>query len=138
MNPHDAPRRADARSLCADLHPDDGPPARRRKESRPAPGQDRKTIQLCAQVRRTLLALIPSHRSPLLADLAVEAVEPDPDATRLRVVVSIPPSSTHPPAAIHAQLAALSGHFRAELAAAITRKRVPTLTFDLIPRKEAP
>lgn len=138
MNPHDDPRRADARSLCADLHPDDGPPARRRKEPRPAPHADRKTLQLCAQVRRALQRHVPSHRSPLLADLAIESVEPDPDATRLRVVVSVPPTCPHAPGAILAHLAAASGHLRAEVAGAICRKRVPTLSFDLIPREEAP
>lgn len=134
MPSDDTRRRAAARSLCADLHSDDCPPPRR--ERRHDHTDDRKTLQLCAQVRRVLEAHIPSSLHAVLAELRVERVEPAPDATRLRVVVS--PGEGTPPAEVHAALQALTGRFRAEIAGAITRKRVPTLSFTLEPRNPTP
>ncbi|VAX42105.1 hypothetical protein MNBD_PLANCTO03-2012 [hydrothermal vent metagenome] len=137
MKSDDAKRRAAARSLCADLYDDDRPPPRRREGQRSESSNDRKTMQFCAQVRRVLQSHIPSHRCPEFIDLFIETVEPAPDASRLRVVISIPARSLHTPAAIHLQLAAMTGFLRSEIASAISRKRVPTLSFDLTPGKES-
>lgn len=135
MHADDSKRRAAARSLCAQLHDDDRPPPRR--ERRHNPTDDRKTLQLCAQVRRALEAHIPSPH-PTLSDLRIERVEPAPDATRLRVTVSLDERTTHAPAEVLALLHAMTGRLRADIAAAITRKRVPSLTFTLEPRNPTP
>lgn len=137
MPPDDAKRRAAARSLCAELYDDDCPPPRGGGRERTDPAADRKTLQLCAQVRRVLESILPSSGHAGLIDALVERVEPAPDASRLSVVVSVPPDTPHSPAAIRATLASAAGHYRAEIAAAITRKRVPTLIFELIPRNES-
>ena len=139
MKPNDLRKRAEARSLCADLHPDDGPPKSRRKESRDeSSDDDRKTMQLCAQVQRALYGVIPLPGSSLFEGLVVEAVEPDPDASRLRVVISVSPSCPKPITSVHKRLTDMVGFIRSEVASQIHRKRVPILTFQLIPREDAP
>lgn len=136
MRSKDPRKRTVARSLCADLHPDDGPPTSRRKEQRDDSSNERKTMQLCAQVRHALYGVIPLPGSPYFEGLVVEAVEPDPDATRLRVVISVPPSCAHPIASLLERLASMAGFIRSEVATQINRKRVPHLTFELIPRED--
>ncbi|MEM1165867.1 MAG: ribosome-binding factor A [Planctomycetota bacterium] len=136
MAPKNSRERTEALSLCADLHPDDGPPTRRRKESHDDRSDERKTMQLCAQVRRSLHDMISARSSSLLDELMVEAVEPNPNASRLRVVISVPPSCAHPIPSLHQRLTAMAGLMRAEIASQINRKRVPLLTFELIPREE--
>jgi len=135
MKPKDSRKRTEARSLCADLHPDDGPPKSRRKESRDDSSDDRKAMQLSAQVRRALHGVIPLPGSTFFEGLVVEAVEPDPDATRLRVVISVPPSCAHPIPSLKRRLTDMAGFMRSEVASQISRKRVPLLTFELVPRE---
>lgn len=135
MRSKDPRKRAEARSLCADLHPDDGPPTSRRKESRDDGSDDRKTMQLCAQVRRALHGVIPLPGSSCFEGLVVEAVEPDPDASRLRVVISVPASSERTIPSLRQRLTDMVGFIRSEVAPQIHRKRVPLLTFDLVPRE---
>lgn len=91
----------------------------------------------CSCVPRcgALHSAIPVPGSSALEDLIVEAVEPDPDATRLRVVISVPSSCDHPVATLKQRLDARVGLMRAEVAAQINRKRVPLLTISLIPRE---
>jgi hypothetical protein len=129
-------RRAQQRSLCAHLHPDDGPPARRR-EQRPDPGDiDRKTRQLCGQIRRALHGIIPDPIDPIFEGVRVEHVEPAPDATRVRVTLSLRPRSPAHVARLRARLHALRGAARTHVAGQINRKRAPFLIFDLIPRED--
>jgi ribosome-binding factor A len=75
---------------------------------------------------------------PLLQDLAVEAVHPAPDATRLLVVLT----ATRPAveaSEIFERLEQVRGHLRAEVAAAVNRKRAPELAFQLsLAREVAP
>ena len=134
MRPKDCRKRMEALSLCADLHSDDGPPASRRKESRDKSIDNRKLMQLCAQVRLALHGVIPMPGSSLFDGLVVEAVEPDPGVTRLRVVISVPASCTQPIPVLQQRLADMSGFMRSEVASQINRKRVPLLSFELIPR----
>ena len=127
--------RTDARSLCADLHPDDGPPTTRRKEQRDHT-IDTKTLQLCAQVRRALHESLPALGSPF-TNLIVESVEPNPDASRMLVVVSVGTLDGLTLPQVRQQLANRTGFLRAEVSRAIHRKRTPGLTLELIPREDA-
>ncbi len=138
MKSHSCKKHAEARSLCADLHPDDGQLSipRRREQSYDANADLRKTMQLCAQVRRALYGVIPLPGSALSEDLLVESVEPDPDSVRLKVVISVPANATLPIPALRIHLKAKLGYIRSEIAPQISRKRVPLLTFELIPRIE--
>ena len=82
--PWHKPSRKRLRSLCAEVHADDGSDPRvffRKDGSRAKPGH--KARQLCQQVLEVLDALLAeptSGRRPAQLDLAVvEAVEPAPD-----------------------------------------------------------
>ena len=93
---------------------------------RPA-GPDHKTLQLCRQVQRALLLSLADE-----PDATVDAVEPmGSSAAQLLVRVTVP--SAADPLAVVARLNGRGPSLRAAVAAAITRKRVPTLTFLAVP-----
>lgn len=92
-----------------------------------------KVLQLCRQVERaSALALASECDSDVLAAASVVAVEPAPNAGRLRVIVALAPgsSATDLGEAV-ASLAAATGVFREEVARCIHRKRVPEIVFDV-------
>jgi len=125
--------RAQERPACADVFEDDAPPTRRdshRREFADAP-MDRKTLQLCAQVRRALYLALPADDVPGGETLRIESVQPAPDARRLQVVLSIPASHEALAPAVHACLPRWSAVLRAEVARSIHRKRTPTIVLRL-------
>ena len=89
---------------------------------------ERKARQFCRQVQRALnLALADRHADDGLTDLFVEDVSPAPDCGHLLVHVVVPADR-----AVVDSLAALrrdAPRLRSEVAAAITRKRAPELSF---------
>jgi ribosome-binding factor A len=119
------------RALCAQPHEDDGLPPPRR--DRPRNGLSRKDLQLCKQVLRALTTAAGTHPNPRLHDLEFVAVEPAPDASRLRCFVAARAGLPATRAEVLRLLQAARGHLTAEVAAAITRKRCPTLLFELAP-----
>jgi len=126
------PSRKRLRSLCAEVHPDDGADPRvssRKGDSRKKPGH--KALQLCRQVAEALDALL-ADAAPL-RDLAVVEVTPAPDASRLLATLAVrTPDGPVDPAPILASLGRASGRLRAGVAASITRKRAPLLAFRLV------
>ena len=96
-----------------------------------------KDQQLCRQVERALALTLPGCSDPLLGDLIVRSVIPAPDATHLLVFLS---SSGRADAAnVLAALSGAAGLLRHEIARAITRKRAPELSFQLVaPQAEVP
>ena len=98
----------------------------------------RKDAQLCAQVQRAIDdALACELDDELLAGLWVVRVEPAPDVSLLRVWLARGPDrAPFDVDDVLARLAAAHGVLRAEVAAAIHRKRVPALTFALEPEGE--
>jgi len=124
-------RRRFARSLCAQLGPDDGIDPR--SFSRGSHGRiaNRKARQLCAQISETLsLVLQGECDDDLLRDLLVESVVPAPDSTRLLVTVAPSPAAgALSPGPIMERLAHATGKLRSEVAGAINRKKVPELIF---------
>jgi ribosome-binding factor A len=100
----------------------------------------RKDAQLCAQVQRAIEdALACELDDERLAGLWVVRVEPAPDLSLLRVWLACAPDRGSPePALVLARLAAAQGVLRAEVAAAIHRKRVPALTFALWAEEREP
>ena len=84
---------------------------------------ERKTQQLCQQVKRALNLALTGE----ISDLYVEDVEPAPDCGRLLVHVLIP--DKRPVAEVIAALGREGPRLRAEVARAITRKRAPELCF---------
>ena len=128
------PSQKQLRSLCAQPHPDDGlEPREWLKEGRSGRKTSRKAWQLCGQVAEALGQVLAGDcGDDVLRNLQVVAVEPAPDASRLLVTVCVqPPSEVISPALVLERLARASGRLRCEVAAAITRKRTPTLGFRL-------
>ena len=88
----------------------------------------RKTQQLCRQVERALnLAFADRNGSDDIGGLFVDEVSPALDCGRLLVRVVIPPD--RPAANVLSALRRESPRLRSEVAAAITRKRAPELSF---------
>ncbi len=99
---------------------------------RSAPKSDRKVKQLCGQVRRTVeQVLLGELDDDVLRCLYVLDVEPAPDESRLLVTVGPFTSDVAvDPVQVIARLGAASGRIRAEVAAAITRRKTPNLIYQ--------
>lgn len=98
------------------------------------PSEDRKTLQLCRQVQRALsLALAGECADDLLRDAYVDSVLPmgGPGQLLVRVIAPADPAVTH--VEISTKLEALTPRLRAIVAREICRKRVPTLSFVIVP-----
>ncbi len=125
-------------SSCNEIGSDDGvdPHTFFRKPSRK--GNNRKALQLCGQIARTLSAVLAwESGNDLLQSLTVESVEPAPDSTRVLVTVGLPaPGDTAELSEVLECLHRSAGKFRFEVAAAIHRKRVPELVFRVSQRGE--
>ena len=92
---------------------------------------ERKTAQLCAQAQRALGRVIQNELSDAdLCDLAVLEVHPHPDAGRLLVVLSAPQGCELERTQRALQRAC--ARLRQALGYAISRKRVPLLSFAVI------
>jgi len=117
---------AHMRALCAELHPEDGKP-RRRNDRKPRK-KDRKTRQLCGQIRRALDLSLAASADSVLRELWVVSVSPAPDASRVRVLISTFDPEL-PPGQALGSLKGATGWLRAEIAHAISRKKVPELCF---------
>lgn len=96
----------------------------------------RKDQQLCGQIAEALSFALAECGDPRLAELFVEAVEPAPNASRVRVVVS-GEAGLFAPGTLRA-LERARGHLRRQIAADIHRKRVPELCFELTPPMVGP
>lgn len=118
---------------CLEIHEDDGKEAR---SMRPAKGDQQKnnyrTDRLCRQVLETLWLVIAGDGTDNdLSQVRIVSVEPAPDATRLRVIVTADVGDDMETRAhIEAILKLHMPRLRSEVAAAITRKRAPTLVFQ--------
>jgi ribosome-binding factor A len=89
---------------------------------------ERKARQLCRQVQRALnLALADRHADDGLNELFVEDVSAAPDCGRMLVHVVVP--ADRPITEALAALRRDAPRLRSEVAAAITRKRAPELSF---------
>ena len=91
---------------------------------------ERKERQLCRQVQEAVSDALAGVEDDVLLDVWVCSVEPAPDAGRLAIIIEAP--SRVSPDEVHARLDKIAGFLRAEVASAITRKRVPTLTFRVM------
>jgi ribosome-binding factor A len=94
----------------------------------------RKAKQLCRQVAETLdLVLSGDSRDELLQSLHVLSVVPAPNSSRMLVTVSadLPPEDYNRRKILE-RLDEQTGRLRAEVAASIHRKRVPSLVFHVV------
>jgi ribosome-binding factor A len=99
------------------------------------PREDRKTQQLCQQVRRALmLALAGECGDDVLRDVYVDSVEPMGSGSQLLVRVTVPATTDRPLWDVVARLNDRSAKLRAIVAHSIYRKRVPALAFVAVPQ----
>ena len=94
---------------------------------------DRKTLQLCGQIRKTLEYVLSGETGDdLLRQLYVQDVTPAPDASRLLVSVApIDPRADIDAATVLEKLGHVQPMLRTAVARGINRKKVPDLTFTL-------
>ncbi len=100
---------------------------------------ERKTTQLCAQVQEALSLALAECDNPVLQSLMVEAVEPAPNALRLRVEVSECVADNDRPLnekRVKEALRKARAYLRHQIASEINRKKVPELTFHVVPNWE--
>src|SRR5262249_24163860 len=99
---------------------------------------NRKALQLADQVMQTLAGVLAGEGDDeVMRDLMVLAVEPAPTGGRLLVALAPPPPSPpHPLEVIQERLGRHAEQLRAEVAAAIHRRKMPDLAFQvrLLPR----
>jgi ribosome-binding factor A len=118
--------------LCSDVGPEDGLDPRLAPRDFSARGPGRKVLQLCGQVARTLNGALAESADEVLRDLVVAAVTPAPNSTRLLVTVTASGSAGVDPGVALERLRNAAGRLRAEVAAAVHRRRVPDLSFRLM------
>jgi ribosome-binding factor A len=89
---------------------------------------------LCRQVAQTLDEVFAECGDDLIRGLRVHDVQPAPDASRLLVTVqpvTEASESAERSSAVLDHLAKASGYLRSEVAAAVSRKHAPLLTYRL-------
>jgi ribosome-binding factor A len=128
------PSRKQMPALCAEVDPDDGlDPKAYFRSTKAHTNRNRKAHQLCSQVADTLNLVLGECGDEILRNLQVVAVTPAPDSSQLLVLVA-PAIEGEPanPGEVLARLSAAAGRLRGEVAAAITRRRAPKLSFQFV------
>jgi len=121
-------------SLCEEVRPEDGIAPRKRSHANTQ--RHRKTYQVCKQAEKTLnLVMAGDSVEPILRDLIVCAVEPNPDSSHLLVIVESSSVLLDENEVLSALLRA-KGRLRAAIATAINRKRAPLISFLFTGGKE--
>lgn len=124
------------RALCAERGEEDGMDPRdvySRTGRDSTSAENRKTAQLCKQVARAIESALAACADARLHGLEVVRVEPAPNSGRLCIVVRDSAGvEGRARSALDAILAAAAGYLRFEIALAITRKRVPEITFKIV------
>jgi ribosome-binding factor A len=115
-------------------------PRRGRSASHSPHRPDRKTLQMCSQVQRTLDQVLSGELDDdRLRDVYVVQVTPAPDANCLLVTVApLGFAKDFRPDEVMARLAANAGRMRSELARAINRKKTPELLFRVVLEGDMP
>jgi ribosome-binding factor A len=137
---HKRPSRRQIKSLCAEVHADDGvDPKQFFRPAKTDRKTDRKTLQLCRQVAETLSQVLSGEcGDDVLQSLQVVSVQPAPNASQLLVLVSPTVIDSVDAATILTHLEAANGRLRSEVAAAIVRRRAPKLMFQVVAAEGRP
>ena len=126
------PSRTQVLSACERAGPGDGLDPRLDRPDPERGEAGHKTLKLCGQVARTLSDVLAGLGDPVLRGLGVASVQPGRGKGRLLVTLALLPSSEPAPAeTLAAHVAGAVGVFRAEVAAAIHRRKLPELVFRL-------
>lgn len=89
-----------------------------------------KDEQICRAAAETLALALATLDDEAWLDVELVSVAPAPNASRLAITLKLPDSAD--PTAFEAKLERVGGYLRAELAAALERRRVPLLSFRFI------
>jgi ribosome-binding factor A len=89
-----------------------------------------KDLQLCRQVFDALTYALAELDDPIIDDLVLASVDPAPTGARV-LVTFLPPTSAFDPDDALAHLRDAADELREEVAAEITRRRVPELVFRI-------
>jgi ribosome-binding factor A len=120
-------------SSCAAVGPEDGGDPRDFFKNPSEKVTNRKALQLCGQIARTLSLVLWECGDDVLRELTVESVQPAPTSVRLLVTLTTPEGVDKATALRHVERA--SGLLRREVAAAINRRKTPELTFCVVRRE---
>lgn len=126
------PSQKEMASLADQLGPEDGIDPRLIRPNLEGRTVRRNTLQLCSQVSRALSVSLAACADDVLRDLQIVGVVPAAGAGRLLVTVARSPAAELlEEAVIQARLHKAAALFRAEVAAAVHRRRAPELIFRL-------
>jgi ribosome-binding factor A len=120
---------------CGEIQDEDGvDPREFFQTNRTHKKENRKAKQLCRQVAETLDQLLSGEMGDdILRGLRVIDVVPAPDASRLLVTLFADCDPTDfDQNRIELRLADCKGRLRCGIASAITRRKTPTLTFNIV------
>ena len=92
-----------------------------------------KDLQLCRQVFDALTYALAELDDPMIDELVLESVIPAPSAAR--VLVTLIPSRDGDFEQASDRLKEYAGELREEVAAEVSRRRVPELVFRVVPRQ---
>jgi ribosome-binding factor A len=120
-------------SSCAAVGPEDGGDPHDFSKKPAGKVTNRKALQLCGQIAKTLSLVLWECGDDVLRELAVESVQPAPTSARLLVTLSAPPGTDEADVLRHVDKAV--GWMRQEVAAAINRRKTPELTFRVVKRE---
>lgn len=96
---------------------------------------NRKDLQLCRQVFDALMYALAEINDPIVDDLVLASVMPAPSSSRMQVIFVAMRDDIEPDVAL-ARVHRHAGQLRQEVAAEITRRRVPELVFQVVPRDQ--
>lgn len=116
-------------NLCAQLGAEDGIDPRYASHETSAKTGNRKALQLCRQVERTLSL---AFEGDLLRDLTIQSVSPAPDSMHLLVTAAFHGPEWIAIAEVQAALETARSRLRREIAAGIHRRKTPELSFNLV------
>lgn len=92
--------------------------------------RDHKALQVCRQVYDVLTLALAEIDNPLIDDLVLARVMPAPNASRVQVIL-VPANATIDPTEALARIGQFADELREEVAAEVSRRRVPELVFRI-------
>jgi len=91
---------------------------------------DHKDLQVCRQVFDALTFALAELDDPIIDELVLTSVVPAPSAARVQITLSPSRAGIDPEEAL-SRLREIAPELRAEVAAEISRRRVPELVFRI-------
>jgi ribosome-binding factor A len=113
----------------------DGRDPRFDRPDEPTKVKNRKALQLCAQIADTLSLVFADSGDRALQNLLVTSVVPYPTSARVLVTVTPTADDVLDARASLGHLEAARSRLRSEVAAAVCRRKVPDLVFQVTQRR---